>query len=569
MINIIATDSKIHAWMEVKKVSGGWRFESDLKQRKGYSSFTDYIKEANQSINFDDYVRRVDLANFNKDESQKAGKVYTPFDIVTWMHSKIVTHNPISLHKTYWEPSCGSGSFVEDWYDRLMKHWKENKEQYSDIQNIHEAHKWIIEKCLYFSDLDSFSLRLCCLRLYFKDPTVRVMFNKFSGDALLDNPFSDIIKFDYIVGNPPYISFHTGGLDTVYKQKLKSQYNFYASHGDILNLFFELGMKRARFFSYVTSRYWMRTECLKVKRKQLTPYLLEIEDHGSDDNKIDGATVRTACFIFGESGTEEFIFNNSKFKREDLDEAGWDFNIDPICAKMKQKKLSDYCNVYDGVMTGCHEVFIINESLAHDSFASKKAVSGKNIRKWITEYDGKRFVDACTKEEYDLQSTPEAQFIKANEERLLKRPGGVQPYEYTGSGKDNWGNKEGILARSYMDYKHFGFALREDYYGLSSNVFLLETTNSKQIMAILNSRVMEYYFIKKIKRRANNYMFTTGSYKLLPMPRCLNSCLDPLVDKMLLDPNDKVTEAEINKIVYELYNLTPEEIKTIEEIVKC
>ena len=114
------------------------------------------------------------MKGFSKESRQKDGKVYTgDKTIIEWIHDKLEKYNPIDLNKNYWEPSCGTGSFVIDWYERLMNHWIKNKEKYPDITNEEEVHKWIIEKCIYYSDIDPFAIRLCTLQLFLKNPRVK------------------------------------------------------------------------------------------------------------------------------------------------------------------------------------------------------------------------------------------------------------------------------------------------------------------------------------------------------------------------------------------------------------
>lgn len=511
------------------------------------------------------------MENFSKEERQKNGKVYTgDKTIIEWIHDKLVQYNSISLNKTYWEPACGTGSFVIDWYDRLMKHWQENFQLYPDIKDQHEAHRWIIEKCLFFSDIDPFAIRLCSFALFLKDVTVQDLnWNSYCGDSLLDEPFKQIEKFDYVAGNPPYVGFHEGELSIGYKQQLASKYSFYHGKGDLLNLFFEVAQQRSSNFGLITSRYWIETKYVAQMRKTLKPQLVEIWDHGSDDSKFSNVATRTACFVFTSTRSSQLIYNSSSFEKMDLDDTnGWFFSMDSILSKISISKLDKYITVVDGIETGCNEVFIIKESII--GIQSSPILSGKDIRKWFAEDARKYLTEECTKEEYDKQQTPLSQYLKQHEATLLKRDT-KDFFKFNRNDTPKW-LTVGIFARQYTDINHYGFCPNEvGVFGLKSNVYLLvpkDVTLKKQLLAILNSKVMEYFFIKRIKRRANNYMMGPGNYKILPMPATLDSRLDPLVDKMLSDPNDKVTEAEINKIVYELYNLTPDEIKTIEETVK-
>ena len=94
--------------------------------------------------------------------------------------------------------------------------------------------------------------------------------------------------------------------------------------------------------------------------------------------------------------------------------------------------------------------------------------------------------------------------------------------------------------------------------------------NPKYIMAILNSKVIDWYFRKT---STNNHV---NIYELeqLPIPKAnreqeelITSLIDSIVTKKRNNPISDISslEKEIDAIVYQLYNLTPEEIAIIEQ----
>ena len=94
--------------------------------------------------------------------------------------------------------------------------------------------------------------------------------------------------------------------------------------------------------------------------------------------------------------------------------------------------------------------------------------------------------------------------------------------------------------------------------------------NPKYIMAILNSKVIDWYFRKT---STNNHV---NIYELeqLPIPKAnreqdnlITSLIDRIVIKKQNNPNSDISslEKEIDTIAYQLYNLTPEEIAIIEQ----
>ena len=107
-------------------------------------------------------------------------------------------------------------------------------------------------------------------------------------------------------------------------------------------------------------------------------------------------------------------------------------------------------------------------------------------------------------------------------------------------------------------------------FGNSVNKLALkQICNSKYILAIINSRIVDWYFRKT---STNNHV---NIYELeqLPIPKAnreqensITSLIDRIVTIKQNNPNYDISslEKEIDKLVYQLYNLTPEEIAIIE-----
>ena len=108
-------------------------------------------------------------------------------------------------------------------------------------------------------------------------------------------------------------------------------------------------------------------------------------------------------------------------------------------------------------------------------------------------------------------------------------------------------------------------------FGNSVNkIELKDSEKAKYILAIINSRIIDWYFRKT---STNNHV---NIYELeqLPIPRATHEQQQPIidiVDNIILqkraNPNSdtSILETEIDKLVYQLYNLTPEEIAVIEQ----
>ena len=99
-----------------------------------------------------------------------------------------------------------------------------------------------------------------------------------------------------------------------------------------------------------------------------------------------------------------------------------------------------------------------------------------------------------------------------------------------------------------------------------NKVELKSKYDPKYIMAILNSKIIDWYFRKT---STNNHV---NIYELeqLPIPKAnpeQEDAITSLIDMIVANPSSDISslEKEIDTIVYQLYNLTPEEIAIIEQ----
>lgn len=511
------------------------------------------------------------MKGFSKEERQSKGKVYTKDpSIVKWIHDKLEQYWPISLSKTYWEPACGTGTFVLDWHERLMKHWKNNKEKYPELgEDEDKVHRYIIENCIYFSDIDPFAIRLCCLSLFLKNPRVTgLKFNKYEGDSLLDEPFKQVDKFDYVAGNPPYISMVDSLLDQTYKKRLRKKFDTYSGKGDIYYLFVEEAIKRnSGLVNFVVQDTFILGKPSNNLRELLKAKGAIVDSYNVSWSQSAMLSVRVFCFKLNESQEKETLLNiNDK---------------NPLLCKLKAfpSKLKELTRAKQGINTGNNDIFIVQKeqalSLGLENHCMSPVLPGAKVRTYvqITPQQLDKIAIICNGiEEKDFPNVKKYldEYKKVLEERHIMRAGTIKRIYDIGQ-HVTWPRQDNlVIAALYTETcKDFAICTSSTVQGISGSSYGLEKLK-KGWLALLNSNVAAYFYscISK-KRTANLFQRSGDDVGELPLPSLqLDFRLDPLVDKMLLNPNDKETEAEINKIVYELYGLTEEEIKVVEETVK-
>ncbi|WP_437441060.1 TaqI-like C-terminal specificity domain-containing protein [Sphaerospermopsis torques-reginae] len=298
-------------------------------------------------------------------------------------------------------------------------------------------------------------------------------------------------------------------------------------------------------------------------------------------------------YIFGSSLDEYFINNCFEFKIPNTSE--WIIGNEKV-GKLKQrieqigKKLKDFkITINFGIKTGYNAAFIINEETKNKLISEneksseiiKPILRGRDLKKYTYEFSG-----------FYLINTHNG-IRKKNIERIKAEENYPSIYNYLSSfipdieqrqdkGK-HWTNlrncayledfeKPKIVWGEISDQPKFAFD--DGNYYAEATTFLMTGEKLKYLLAILNSQLSAWYF--------NQISTTTGmgtnrwkKYKIEMLPikepteieeLSLEKIVDQILNAKKSDPNADTTalEREIDQMVYQLYELTPEEIKIIE-----
>jgi hypothetical protein len=150
--------------------------------------YNDNLKQLSQLI--DKYLIPQEL------EKKTNAEVSTPFKLRQEMLDKMPCEF-WSKPQLVFEPCSGKGGFIIDIVDRFMEGLKDYE------KDDKKRYKLIVEKCLYFSDINPTNIFICKLLL---DPFDEYKLNYNEGDTLeLDIKKQwDLDGFDAVIGNPPY-----------------------------------------------------------------------------------------------------------------------------------------------------------------------------------------------------------------------------------------------------------------------------------------------------------------------------------------------------------------------------
>jgi len=430
---------------------------------------------------------------------------------------------------------------------------------------------------------------------------------RFEFPEVLNND-GDFVGFDIIIGNPPYIRVQDLQHELIDYYKT----TFVVAHKriDISILFIELGHKILSpngYLSYITSNQFLKAEYGRLIRKFLKGRLQVNIDY-SKVSVFDGlATYVSVFLITKEKGNTLYYFlindlyetptHLSQFTANDLTDEPWDFNTAQslkIKVFEKKKTLNDIANFTYGVITGLDKAFLIPLDTINEFSLEKGIVKSflrpQNYKKYcivnqtygliypyrsdnsiIPESELETMFPNCFK--FLCQYKTELENRKDSRTTIKEK--GIEWYSIMRrvdiSEIDT--NKiifydVGMLPNFMIDSdKHF-------FGGGTSHSFRLtdKSYSDKYVLGVLNSKLMQWviYDLCPVKM-GNARKYGLDYIKKLPIKEAdekMQSKIVKLVDKTISmkrnSSDTTVIEKEIDQLVYQLYDLTEEEIKIVE-----
>lgn len=388
---------------------------------------------------------------------------------------------------------------------------------------------------------------------------------RFEFPEVLDDT-GGFVGFDVVIGNPPYVFTRGNEFDSI-KNLVWENYKFNSGKINLYSVFLELSLykilKPNAILSFITPETFIRTSTYREIRKHILveSKIEEIIVYGI--GVFDDVTAETITFIIKNQVPESShlinvkkqdilnpVFENkilqSNFLSTPENRIIYDSNdeYNSIFEKIKQntKPLGEIVDVKNGIATK----------------------SGKNqfISKVVENENYKKLLEAP--EIYRFGYTWKGNYINYDKE-ALHRPR-----------KEETFLSEKILIQR-VNSRLICCIDKEQFYTFNSinNLVLIdEKYPLEYLLSILNSSLMDFYYKKQFSLEASfTITVTKESLDVLPIKEISKKEQQPfikLVSKILslkksnpeADTSD--LEAEIDKLVYELYGLSEEEIKVVE-----
>lgn len=212
MFNLIEKDNYVYNIL-IDQTKSWWGASIDTRVIKKFINiYIKYMKDDKETNQIIRTVKELFSKNINnnKELSKLIDKYLIPQEIEKKNNAEVST--PYKLRKEmldqipedFWkspkkifEPCSGKAGFLIDIIDRFMDGLDLN------IPDKKERYKIIVEKCLYFSDINPTNIFICRLLI---DPYNEYNLNYYEGSTLEINikELWNIDVFDAVIGNPPY-----------------------------------------------------------------------------------------------------------------------------------------------------------------------------------------------------------------------------------------------------------------------------------------------------------------------------------------------------------------------------
>jgi len=563
---------------------------------------------------------------------KEEGIYYTPTYIVDYIVrntlDELLKDKKVDVEKTrVLDPACGSGSFLIKAFDVLNMHYSKHDKDYAQTQldttgqgTTFTKKVEILQKNIFGVDLDKQAVEIARLNLLLKIaekgqrlPLLKQ--NIKNGNSLIDDEkvaedkafkwekeFKQIIDeggFDVVIGNPPYVESRDIPDEewNLFRENYTSAYKRF----DLSVLFIEKAirlLKEEGLLGVIISNKFTASDYGFGLRKFILDNcsIKQILDVSHMDVFKDASTYPYIVILQKES-------NKSKRKN----------NIIIVKKVMDENKLREDDAVYQIKQSFFHEtpnlVFSIDVTAETTSILEKISSSSVALKEICEMKDGIHTGNVRDKLILDNK-------INKNCKKLITAE---SINRYSLKWNNLWVNYDAtVIDRKKGEYGSLRdprifeapqklitalFGLRpevaydnERFYANNSIKIILprnENINLKYIMAILNSNLINFYyrtFFASTHVRGGYIQFYPQDFLKLPIKQASKSeqqSIITYVDKMLslnkrlneigdkkTDERQRVereinnTDAEIDKLVYDLYNITKEEKKIIEESLK-
>ena len=430
--------------------------------------------------------------------------------------------------------------------------------------------------------------------------------------------------FDVVIGNPPYVQIQEFKGQKVHQAYRNAGYESFDSNGDLYCLFYEQGIRQLRSggsLCFITSNKWLRTAYGKNLRRVLyeqNPMLLIdlgrwVFNSATVDSNILQVVKENNLHALHAlkmrvklSGNfyQQVVQNTFHFTPEQ--DEPW-FIDTPKERALKEKIFSKSrilknwdVRINYGIKTGLNQAFIINDEIRNNlldnepilSEIIKPLVRGRDINKfnigkdtlWLIfipwhfplhQNTRNHLTQNSSEEAFKIQYPYLYNYMLQHKHKLSNRNANEVGIRY------EWYALQRCAASYYQEFerekiiwKNIGqilrFAYDKDGYYPQNSTCIMTGSNLKYLVAFLNSNLARFFL------ESDNVNVSVQALEPLPVAlitpanQPLVTAIEAHVERILAakkadaQADTRVDEAAIDQLVYQLYDLTPDEIALIE-----
>lgn len=378
------------------------------------------------------------------------------------------------------------------------------------------------------------------------------------------NDDGDFVGFDVVIGNPPYLQLSkTESITKEYKNYLLETYETSGGRLNTFIFFIHLSNRILHpngFLNFIipntilSQEYYAFTRDFLVNKVSLTEIvnfpILPFEDavvetvliqYANKPELVDKVEIKEL--------SKENIKSISHLKRDTVNrdsKFSFVYQLDPIIEKVYEKEhltFGSICDINQGIALKGDKSLSLKESKENDE--CYKLLDGRNINKYSLRWDGVWL-------DYDLDRI-----------HSCKR-------------KDIFESAEKLMFRRVSSSLIFTYD-NEQFYALNTLVIvnkkeLDKGPDLKFILGLMNSKLMNYVYSNKFKSTKTVFSeIQARSVKELPIPKIpetqeleIVKLAERIIELKKGESETIALENEIDQLVYQLYDLTEEEIEIIE-----
>ena len=424
-------------------------------------------------------------------------------------------------------------------------------------------------------------------------------------------------RFDLVIGNPPYVRQEN---IKPFKDIFKAKFECYTGTCDLFVYFFEQGIKllnEGGFLSYICSNKYFRAGYGQKLREFLgrRSRLRQIIDFG--DAPVFKAIAYPSIILAqrGEPSRDErvrvltwepgrdlsefgAVWESESFSmlQSELTPDGWRLESGEVLGLLAKLRsaglpLGEYVKgrFYRGILTGFNEAFVVDR-VTRDRLVAEDARSAEVLKPYLRGRDVKRWVVndpdlwlIFTRRGTDIEQYPAIKkHLLQFKERLTpgtgRKAGSYKWFEI----QDNvayWEEFDTpkILYQEIATYQAFSWD--ESRFFSNNKTFLIPDAN-KFILALLNSSSVWFFLDHTVGKMAGGtYAMQTPYISQIPIPdpkkdpdrvAQIETLVQQILDQKQTNPAADVSaiEREIDQHVYQLYDLTIDEIAIVENTTR-